>query len=220
MTIRHHASASTLAAFAAGSLDEARSFVVSAHLSMCRDCRRSVRGFEALGGMTLETAQAAPMSEDALERFWLRAEPQGQAPRPPSTFPANDVEPEHASPLRRLLPDGIEGVRWQSVAPGMMQSILKAKGYRRGALRLLKIEPGTRIPKHTHLGEELTLVLRGAYEDSLGAFAAGDLADLDGEATHSPLAFGDDACICLIATSAPLVFKDFAARAMQPFVGL
>jgi putative transcriptional regulator len=220
MTIRHHASASTLAAFAAGSLDEARSIVVSAHLSMCRSCRDAARGFEALGGMMLEAGEQAPLADDALERFWLRAGPQAQATRPSSVVAANDIEPEHASALRRLLPDGIDGIHWRPVAPGMTQSVLKAKGYRRGALRLLKIEPGTRIPKHTHQGAELTLVLRGVYEDCLGAFGAGDLADLDDEATHSPLATGDAPCICLIATNAPLAFKDLAARAMQPFFGL
>jgi putative transcriptional regulator len=220
MNAAHHASASTLASYVAGALDEARSVVVATHLSMCSDCRAAFSGFEALAGIVLESIDGAPMAVDALDRFWLRAEPQNETVRAPSAAASNDIEPEYAPALARAIPGGIDAVRWRRVSPGVMQSILKAQGYRKGALRLLKIEAGTRIPKHTHQGGELTLILRGAYEDSIGVFSAGDLADLDDEATHSPLAIGEEPCICLIATSAPLVFKDLAARAMQPFVGL
>lgn len=220
MTIVHHASASTLAAYAAGALDEARSVVVAAHLSLCAECRAAARDFEALGGAMLDAIEPAAMAADALDRFWLRAGGAQDARPAASTAAANDLDPMHAPPLDRYLKDGVEGIRWRPVAPGVMQSVLAARGYREGALRLLKIAPGTRIPKHTHRGGELTLILKGAYEDALGAFTVGDLADLDEEATHSPLAVGSEDCICLIAASAPLVFKDLAARAMQPFVGL
>jgi putative transcriptional regulator len=87
-------------------------------------------------------------------------------------------------------------------------------------LRLLKIAPGVRIPRHTHGDEELTLILRGSYTDEVGDFRRGDLADLDEDVLHAPLATGDEPCICLIATSAPLRFKTIVGRIVQPFIGL
>ena len=45
MSIIHHPSDATLAAFASGTLDEARGIVVAAHLSLCAQCRNAVHAF-------------------------------------------------------------------------------------------------------------------------------------------------------------------------------
>ncbi|MEX0645252.1 MAG: cupin domain-containing protein [Parvularculaceae bacterium] len=139
---------------------------------------------------------------------------------PASTRAANDRNLSGARPLSAFLKGGLGAVRWKAVAPGIAQSVLEADGYRPGVLRLLKIAPGVRLPKHSHRGAELTLLLEGAYEDEIGHFARGDLVDLDQEATHSPRAVGEEPCVCLIATSGPLAFKSFLGRAIQPFIGL
>lgn len=219
-SIKHHARPETLAAYAAGALDEARAVVVATHLERCVSCRSAVRDFEALGGVCLEDIEPAVMSDGALERFWARAGAAAATAAPPSLIAHNDFSLAAARPLRTRLKGGVESVAWKSVAPGMAQAVIEADGYRKGSLRLLKISPGTRMPKHSHGAEELTLILEGAYEDELGVFRAGDLADLDGEATHSPCAIGDEDCICLIATSGPLAFKGLVGRVVQPFVGL
>ena len=218
MSIRHHPASATLAAYAAGALDEARAVVIATHLDFCADCRRAVADFEALGGVALEEIEPAEMSADALQRFWLRA---GEAiDIAPQGRPANDRDVAGARPLAAYLPGGLDSIDWRPLAPGMAQAILPAEGYRPGVLRLLKIEPGQRMPRHTHRDGELTLILKGAYEDEIGEFRAGDLADLSDEDTHSPLAIGDEPCICLIATNAPLIFKDVIGKVMQPLIRL
>jgi putative transcriptional regulator len=219
-SINHHPKSATLAAYAAGALDEARSVVIATHVEICEHCRRAVRDFEALGGACLEEIEPAALSEDALQRFWMRAGLPSTESAGVSTRAANDSAPEGARPLSAYLKGGLDAVRWKPFAPGMQQSIIAAEGYRRGALRLLKIEPGVSMPKHTHKENELTIVLRGAYVDELGEFARGDLVDLDDEDTHEPRATGDQPCICLLATSAPLVFKNFIGKVVQPFIGL
>lgn len=218
--IRHHPRPRTLAAYAAGQLDEARGVVIATHLALCDDCRTAIRDFESLGGACLETLEPAEMSGSALASFWIRAGDQDQGRAPASTRAANDFALEAALPLSFYLKDGIDGVNWRAIAPGLSQHILPAEGYKTGVLRLLKIAPGVRISKHTHADEELTLILRGAYTDEVGEFRAGDLADLDGETVHTPTAIGDEDCICLIATSAPLVFKGLIGKFVQPFIGL
>ncbi len=218
--IRHHPKAHTLAAFAAGNLDEARSVVIATHLTLCDECRLAVRDFEALGGACLESISPVAMGESALASFWMRAGAQERAASPASKRPANDFSLDAALPLSSYLKSGLDAVEWRSVAPGLAQHVIPAEGYRPGVLRLLKINPGVRIPKHSHGDEELTLILKGSYTDEVGDYARGDLADLDDEVLHAPLATGGEPCICLIATSAPLRFKTLVGRVAQPFIGL
>jgi len=209
MTISHHPRDLTLADFVAGRLGEALATVVATHLELCSVCRKTARDFEAVGGLSLEAAEPAEMSAQALDAFWARAERDAPAPaaRPP------------AKPLRALLENGIESARWRPMAPGAAHAVLKP-GRGGGALHLLKFAPGMKIPTHTHRDVELTLVLDGAYEDEIGRYATGDLADLDSEITHAPRAIGATPCICLVAANAPLVFKGLIGRIMQPLVGL
>jgi putative transcriptional regulator len=54
----------------------------------------------------------------------------------------------------------------------------------------------------------------------MGQFSVGDIADLDEETEHSPVANGDGVCICLVAMEAPTRFKPFWAKLLQPFVGI
>ena len=210
----HHPKSETLAAYAAGVLDEAMSVVIETHRHLCAQCDRAIRDFEAVGGVSLERLEPVALSEGALDRFWARV----------GAAPANDTAGEErvgrTRPLSAYLKGGFDTILWKPVAQGMSQHVLEARGYRKGVLRLLKIDPGVRMPRHTHGEEELTLILRGAYEDEIGVFREGDLADLDGEATHSPCAIGDEPCICLIATNGPLAFKGLIGRVVQPFVGL
>ncbi|MEM1193311.1 MAG: ChrR family anti-sigma-E factor [Pseudomonadota bacterium] len=218
--IKHHASIDTLAEYAAGQMDEARNVVIATHLRLCKQCREIVRDIEAIGGVCLEDAEPVAMAEGALSTFWKIADHAEPITRSASTQPDNDLRPEVALPLSAYLPGGLDAANWRPVAPGVSQSIIEAEGYRRNTLRLLRINPGTKIPTHSHGAQELTMILRGAYRDQTGDYGAGDLADLDGSHTHSPEAFGDEPCICLIATSAPLVFKDMVGKVIQPFVGL
>jgi putative transcriptional regulator len=218
--IRHHPKDLTLAAYAAGNLDEARAVVIASHVSACGACRAAVRDFEAVGGACLQSIEPVAMNESALDSFWARAGKQEKALRPASMRAANDYSLAASHPLAAYLKDGVDAIEWRAVAPGVAQHVIPAEGYRPGVLRLLKLSPGVRVPKHTHGDEELTLILRGSYVDEVGAFAEGDLADLDGDVWHSPVATGEEPCICLIATSAPLRFATLIGRVFQPFIGL
>lgn len=214
----HHPKIDTLADFAAGRMDEARAVVIATHAAQCEECARAIADIEAAGGALLDAVEPVAMTPDALEKILARADETANIVLPET--PARDARPEKRLPISAYLKGGVEDVKWRPVAPGLAQSVIEAQGYRSGVLRLLKIDPGTRMPRHTHKGEEVTLILRGAYEDEVGAFGVGDLADLDGDQTHSPMAVGDEPCICLIATSAPLAFKTIAGRIAQPFIGL
>ena len=111
-------------------------------------------------------------------------------------------------------------IAWKTRAPGVAMCDVKLSPGARGQLKLLRIGAGRAMPEHGHGGEEITLVLQGAYHDHMGRFARGDVADLDEDIEHRPVADSGEACICLVAIEQPTRFKSFVARLMQPLVGI
>ncbi len=124
----------------------------------------------------------------------------------------------HTRSARPWLPDGLDGVRWRGVVPGVRQFPLSGVASERGAVRLLAIAPGTTLPHHGHQGSELTLVLRGSYADEIGRFGPGDLADLDPDVQHQPIA--DTAALHLHRRDRRAArFGNLLGRVVQPLLG-
>lgn len=219
MTVKHHPSDATLITYGAGSLGEGLSLVVATHLAACPQCRHKVAEIETMGGALLEDLAPAPLAADALERVLGRLDEPAprRTPRPaprPAPPPGALILP---APLDAYLGPVTED-RWRRLAPGIRH--IEVLPHRRGGgtLRLLRIAPGTALPHHGHGGAELTLVLAGSYADETGRFGPGDVAELDEETDHQPLADADVECLCLIATEAPLRFKGLLPRLLQPFL--
>ena len=216
MKPNHHLDDSTLLAYAAGTLDEAFSVVAAAHVAVCPACRSAVRAAEALGGELFDTAGDMAISDDCRARTFAALEQAGLY-RLPVTQPRLSIP----RALAQLLPvASLEDVAWKKKAPGVAIYDVKLSSAAGGQLRLLRIGAGRAMPEHGHGGEEITMVLKGAYVDHMGRFAAGDVADLDEDIEHRPVVEPDGDCICLVATERPTRFKSLAARLMQPFVGI
>lgn len=226
MKPHHHLDPATLVSYAAGALPEALAAVAATHLSVCRHCRELLRDADAIGGQLL--AQQQPdVAEDS--RFpTLRAamlERLDEAPAPVAGRPAG-ASPDHPAARADLLPAPLHpyfgatysALRWRWVAPGVR--MIRARGAKGGNLILLKIAPGKSMPVHSHGGSELTQILQGAYDDKLGHFATGDMADLDSDVEHQPVTTPGVPCVCAAALDAPLRFQGWLARKLQPMVGL
>ena len=201
---RHHISDDILLAHAAGTLDTAFGLVVSTHLSVCTDCRARLFTHEDIGGLLIEDLPPEKLTADSFDRLLARLE---SPPAPDAPAPT----------LRDYLPDGL---RWTQIGPGLKHAPLSGFGEDSGRLRLLSIAPGTTVSAHSHAGTELTLVLTGSYMDELGRFQPGDLANLDEDTTHQPIADSDDTCICLVATEGRLKFSGLLPRLIQPLIGI
>ena len=122
--------------------------------------------------------------------------------------------------LAPYLPDGIAGINWRMLVPGIQHHQLPGVESGAGSLRLLRIAPGVIIPDHSHLGSELTLILQGSYSDATGNFKPGDLSDADSSLRHRPVVDSDQPCICLIATDQRLLFSGSINRLIQPLIGI
>jgi putative transcriptional regulator len=210
----HHIPANLIAAYAAGTLSEAYSLVIACHVSLCDSCRADLEAYESLGGEVLERGAGTALAPDALQATMalIQATPVDRAappPRKPSAFPAPLQDYAGATP---------EAVRWKSIGGGVRQAVLPCKGD--ATARLLYIPGGKAVPEHGHNGLELTLVLQGAFSDSVARFARGDVEIGDGDLEHQPIAEAGEACICLAATDAPLRFRSIMPRLFQPFIGI
>lgn len=208
--IKHHPSDITLAAFASGHLDEARSLVVAAHLSLCGKCRGAVHDFEQFGGALLDRAEPAAMSAGALERTMNMLGPLDVI-APAAGGEAGDHDPlpplsHYATGPWRWIG---RGVRWRPV------DVASADGVR---VFMLKAAPGTRLPRHRHTGTEWTCVFEGAFSHDLGRYAAGDFDEADETVEHNPTVDATMGCVCLVALQGHIKLQGVIGRLLQPLV--
>ena len=216
MNCNHHPDDSTLLSYGAGSLPDSLAMVVACHIAVCEQCQGKVADTEQIGLGLVEQQPLQSMSSCSRDRILtLLSEPgmENSAALVRQHEPEGDIP----APLRPLIGCWFSNLHWRTMAPGMKQFVLPAS---QGKLRLLKIAPGTSLPSHGHNGSELTLVLEGSYSDELGRFCLGDVADIDPDMTHQPVADTHAGCICLIATDGPLRFKGLVPRLLQPFFQL
>lgn len=227
MSPRHHLDPSTLISYAAGALAPEVGVVVATHLDGCATCRRRASQAEHVGGLLLEQQQPAAVHLPNAARLRDRMLAQLEAT---IDTPSDRAEQEHSTadtarrhdpdrlpaPLHPYFGDSYRTLRWRWMSPG----IHCIRSSRSANLLLLKIAPGKSMPLHGHGASEVTQVLQGAYHDSLGHFAPGDVADLDSDVEHQPVTAPGVACICVSALDAPLEFRGWLARRLQPLFKL
>lgn len=216
MTIRHHPDVSTLMSCSAGSQPEANAAVVSSHLAVCPKCRKDVGRMAEIGVALFDRLKPVDMTL-ALDLPTLRSR---EADTPSSKAITANSSGDVPLPLTGLLGTSLDTVPWKRLSPGVWHHQIELSPGAKGALHLLKVAPGTKLPRHGHDGEELTLVLKGSYRDAGDVFRAGDISDLDDQTEHEPVADDETGCICLIATERPLKFKGLVARLFQPLTGM
>lgn len=219
MKPNHHIDDATLLSYSAGALPAALAVVASSHLERCKECREHLLDADQIGGVLLQQQRVDAPTPDARAAMLTlldngsQIEPEA---RPMDVAEAHDPD-RLPSALHPWFGHSMRALQWRRVAPGV-QRIL-ASDIHGGDLMLLRIAPGSKLPLHSHGGNELTMILDGAYDDVLGHFGPGDVADLDGETLHQPVTSPGVPCICVAATDAPLVFSGWLARTLQPLFG-
>jgi putative transcriptional regulator len=204
----HHLDEVTLMAYAAGTLHEAFNLIVATHLSLCDVCRADAQAYDAVGGALLGDENAA-LSADSLARTLALLDKVDIDPV------KQTVTSDLPAPLHDYVGGDLESIRWRPLGMGVKQAILPtSKG---ATARLLFIPAGAAMPDHGHQGTELTLVLKGAFQDADGYFARGDVEIADSGVQHIPVADIHEDCICLAVTDAPLRFTGFLPRIFQRF---
>lgn len=217
MTASRHPSPELLARYAAGSLSPAAALVVESHLSLCDRCAAAHRDVLALGGLLLERLSPSELDARLFERTLARLDEKrpASAASASSRRTARDLGIRLPAPIADRATSG-----WRWMGPGMAFARLDVPEDPKTNLILLKIGAGKRMPTHGHSGEELTLVLQGAFEDEHGRCVAGDLAEEDGDTHHTPVVTGKETCICLASIEGRLRPHGLIGRLVSPLIGL
>jgi putative transcriptional regulator len=212
--IRHHPSGDLLASYAAGGLSAGAALVVGSHVDVCPDCRSEVSLLNGLGGVLLAKLEPVSLSEGALERALKKLDEDRAPQRTPAQLPRflNGFEIP-----QRLQSQQIGAKLW--LAPGIWFAPVKAEHETETRTYLVYGAKSKTLPKHTHPGRELTVVLHGAYTDELGHFATGDFAEADDSISHAQVVSADSECLCLISSDGAMRPEGFIARLVQGYAG-
>jgi len=107
------------------------------------------------------------------------------------------------NPLSNFLGD-LSNINWKSVYKGFKEFNLPFDD--NDTVKLIKMDPGTFVPLHSHNGKEYILVLEGSFCDEYGIYKKGDMQINDQKIKHKPTASNKDGCICLSITENDVVF--------------
>ncbi len=213
--IRHHPSDELMLDYAAGSLGEASSLALATHLTLCPQCRAANQRLDAVGGNFFAHPVEGTPGQETLNSVMARISSEQAVPR----AVAHPLHPALPQPLRLALGCDLDAVPWKRLGIDAYQCVISTRD-KIATARLLRIPAGRPVPVHTHCGNELTLVLRGAFSDLTGNYTPGDFQEADDRLVHQPHAEPAEDCVCLAVTEAPLQFKSWAARIVQPFLGI
>ncbi len=204
--------------YAAGSCGEAEALIIATHLALCPECRAVVEAYDAVGGALLDEIAPTAVDEHGLEAVLARLDDATPAVEmAPRVAPRGHEDIVLPEPLRSYLATDLKDVVWKPVMRGLDEAAVPictspAKS------RLMRIGAGVAVPRHTHHGSEMTLVLSGGFSDNRGHFVRGDIAVSDPEVEHRPVADADEDCICFVVTDAPLKLTGPIGRLLNPFV--
>ncbi|MDX2232896.1 MAG: ChrR family anti-sigma-E factor [Hyphomonadaceae bacterium] len=182
--------------YAVGSVTPAASLLVETHLRLKPGSGAAVAALDAAGGALLEAIVPTPMAALPLT---VTEEPRGA---PPARAPLLD-----ARALIEAASRAPDGLHWRWRAPALRELRLPVEG-----ASLIRLAGGRAIPAHSHTGDEITLVLRGAYADQAGRYTVGDIAFAGPDVDHSPQVPPGEDCVCLVAMSGTLRFHGAMAR--------
>lgn len=231
MSIQHHISEELLLDYATGQLSEGWRIAVATHLALCPSCRRRLAVMEMTGGALIaepvdeEATQEAASDESASWESLRKRLAADRAQTPDAGRPVKAKAPARAGqtvlpePLRSYVGGDVDTVKWRPLGRGAYHLPIETDdGTAR--VRLLRIPAGKPVPEHGHRGRELTLVLSGSFHDGDDLFARGDFEEADETLQHQPIATEGEDCICLAVTDAPLKFRSWLVRAVQPIIGI
>ncbi len=213
----HDIDGDMLLAYAAGTLGQAASVVVAAHLSYCRHCRAGLAAAEAIGGAFLDDIVPEPLSQHgAAGAMDLVDKPPAESRQSlvaDTQTVAGTVLPH---PVRTWLPRDLDQLKWSWVSPGIKytEMLKDATGARVG---LMLAQPGAAVTPHGHGGEELTMVLSGGYHDGAVSFRPGDVQSVDENTHHEPKTDDDGVCLSIVMISAPISPTRLIARIIRHF---
>jgi putative transcriptional regulator len=214
--IKYHPGMAVLEQFTDGSLSADVALAVAAHIDLCPHCQQLSQDIanDLAGQLTLQAVKSDKTDWGSMLSA-IVAQPQS------SLAPQNEcniVVPITVREREFILPRALQRLavkhgKWLNLGGISTAKLPAGRDYH---VSLLYIDKDTKVPQHTHLGLEMTLVLSGKIVDENGAYHAGDLLINSPDDTHTPRTLSDEDCLCLSVLTAPLQFKKGLTRLLNP----
>ena len=118
------------------------------------------------------------------------------------------------NPLSRIIGD-LNNIDWKTVYKGFKEFKISLND--NDSIKLIKMDPGTSVPLHSHNGKEFILVLDGSFCDEYGEYNKGDMQINDQQIKHNPTACNSNGCVCLSITENDVVFFGKFGSALNLF---
>ena len=118
------------------------------------------------------------------------------------------------NPLTRIIGD-LNNIDWKTVYKGFKEFKITVND--NDSVKLIKMDPGTSVPLHSHNGKEYILVLDGSFCDEYGEYNKGDMQINDQQIKHNPTACKSNGCVCLSITENDVVFFGKFGSALNLF---
>ena len=118
------------------------------------------------------------------------------------------------NPLSHLVGD-LKDIDWKTVYKGFKEFKIPLND--NDSMKLIKMDPGTSVPLHSHNGKEYILVLDGSFCDEYGEYNKGDMQINDQQIKHNPTACNSNGCVCLSITENDVVFFGKYGSALNLF---
>ena len=197
-------------AYAAGALDPAFALMVETQSVLREDVHLDVVLSETIAGVMLEAEPEAKMGADAMARAFEAIdalEAGGPSARQISTGVNASLNELLAlpDPLREqaLIASGDGG--WRQLGFGIRRLPLEVGSELE--VELYRIQPGARIARHSHGGQEFTLVVSGGFTDETGSYGPGDVSVKGPSDEHQPVGDPGEPCYALAIRDAGLKFS-------------
>ena len=210
---KHHPDESILMDLSSGSLSEGVSALIEAHLSSCQKCSEIKYYFDSLGGELLNEITPVKMKNNLVEKITSEDE----ARKNLSDF---EKSPDTLIPtsLNKWIKDGLSNLQWIKRGKGLEEFAVKINNTI-DTLLLYRIQAGKALPKHSHEGEEVTLVLSGGFSDEHGHYLPYDIVFADKNITHTPVADDDGECIVAVVKNGSIRLSGALGKVIEMVVG-
>ena len=222
--ISNHPQQELMAAYSAGSLPLSQALCISTHLEHCPECVRKLQRLNHVGSELMQQLKPAPASSELKDKLFARLDSLTEdfaTEGPVTEDSAQQIDQETGSSvpkcLRQFVSDGFDKLQWKRVSADI-QRVELCRDSNGARVELLKIRPGGSAISHTHLGDEYTVILEGAFSDESGLYGEGDFLFRDNSDEHTPVATQHRECLCLAVTEGPIQFTGVFSRLLNPFV--
>ena len=177
--------------YSSGNLGEAKSLFTSMYLYLNSLASRKASVFDNMLAQNLEDLEGVKLNKlkfsDCIK----------------SKQPIDEKVKSEKNPLTNIVGD-LSNINWKSVYRGFKEFSISVND--NDSVKLIKMDPGTSVPLHSHHGKEYILVLDGSFCDEFGEYNKGDMQINDQKIKHHPVASNKDGCICLSITENDVIF--------------